>query len=55
MRQSILRMLCAALALMGLPSLAPAQSPPWMTPERLAAARAEGGVTVYSSVNETEG
>ena len=55
MRQSILRMLCAALALMGLPSLAPAQSPPWMTPERLAAAREEGGVTVYSSVNETEG
>jgi len=51
----ILRMVCAALCLLAPASVARAQTRPWMTPDLLAAAKAEGAVTVYSSVNEAEG
>ena len=52
---SALRLLRAALCFTWLPGAAFAQTAPWITPELLAAAKAEGGVTVYSSVNEAEG
>jgi len=51
----ILRMVCAALCLLAPASVARAQTRSWMTPDLLAAAKAEGAVTVYSSVNEAEG
>ena len=52
---SALRLLRAALCLAWLPGAAMAQTAPWMTPDLLPAAKAEGSVTVYSSVNEAEG
>jgi hypothetical protein len=33
----------------------PSQSPPWLDPALLPAAKAEGSLTVYSSTNEQEG
>jgi iron(III) transport system substrate-binding protein len=45
----------AALALAGVAAPAAAQQPSWMIPELLAAAKAEGQLTVYSSTNEQEG
>ena len=51
----MLRAICAALCFLAPAALANAQTRPWMTPELLAAAKAEGAVTVYSSVNEAEG
>ncbi len=35
--------------------VAPGQPPSWLIPDLLAAARAEGSLTVYSSINEQEG
>jgi len=55
---SIARNRCALVGLVLLalaPGRAVAQSHPWIDPILLAAARAEGTVTVYSSTNEQEG
>ena len=52
---SALRLLRAALCFAWLPGAALAQTAPWMSAELLPAAKAEGSVTVYSSVNEAEG
>ena len=52
---SALRAVCAALCMVWTPALAVAQTPSWLTPELAAAAKAEGGLTVYSSMNEQEG
>ena len=49
-----LRLLAAAAALMAEPACAQTK-PDWIIPDILASAQAEGGVTVYSSVNESEG
>jgi iron(III) transport system substrate-binding protein len=51
--------LSGALALCGVLAAAPRASaqdaaPPWIMPDILAAARAEGAVTIYSSINEGE-
>ena len=45
----------AALVLLLAPAPAFAQSQPWLDPALLAAAKAEGALTVYSSTNEQEG
>ena len=55
MTNSMLRTFCAALSFFTSSAVASAQTPPWMTPDLLAAAKAEGSVTIYSSVNEAEG
>src|SRR5215813_11729812 len=51
--------LLAVLALLGSAHAArsqdAAQAPSWIVPELAAAARAEGSLTVYSSMNEQEG
>ena len=49
-----LRLLAVAAALMAEPACAQTK-PDWIIPDILASAQAEGGVTVYSSVNESEG
>lgn len=43
-----------ACALLVAPARAQQASPPWMMPEILAAAQAEGALTLYSSINEGE-
>ena len=45
----------ALVAMLASPCLARAQAPSWIIPEILAAAKAEGTLTVYSSTNEQEG
>lgn len=50
-----LRRLVVALSLASAAPAAAQTSPPWLMPDILAAARAEGAVVVYSSVNEAEG
>jgi iron(III) transport system substrate-binding protein len=61
-RRSALKLIAAPAILAGVraPSAhaqtaSSAQPPSWMIPELLAAARAEGSLTVYSSINEQEG
>jgi iron(III) transport system substrate-binding protein len=61
-RRSALKLFAAPAVLAGIraPSAhaqtaALAQSPSWIIPDLLAAARAEGSLTVYSSINEQEG
>src|SRR6266446_6276054 len=61
-RRSALKLLAAPAILAGVraPSaraqpVASAQPPSWVIPDLLAAARAEGSLTVYSSINEQEG
>ena len=55
MKFSAMRALGAALCLVVAPATAMAQTPSGLTPELAAAAKAEGGLTVYSSMNEQEG
>ena len=45
----------ALVAMLASPCVARAQAPSWIIPEILAAAKAEGTLTVYSSTNEQEG
>ena len=53
----MIRMLAAALAmaLAATAALAQGGAPSWISPDLLAAAKAEGALNVYSSVNEQEG
>jgi len=54
----ILPQLAAAVSVvmaLGAGALAADNAPSWLTPELAAAAKAEGGLTVYSSMNEQEG
>ena len=55
MRIFAVRAFGAALCCAGLPAVAAAQTPSWLTPELAEAARSEGALNVYSSVNEQEG
>ena len=53
---TLARALLSAFALCaGAPALAQTAAPDWIIPELLAAAKAEGELTVYSSTNEQEG
>jgi iron(III) transport system substrate-binding protein len=47
--------LAVAICLAAWPAWAQATPPSWLLPDLLAAARAEGSLTIYSSVNEQEG
>ena len=55
MKLSAWRAVCPALCLLWTPTLAVAQTQSWLTPDLAAAAKAEGSLTVYSSMNEQEG
>ena len=52
---SALRGFCLTLCALAAPAHALAQTPGWMSQDLAAAAKAEGGLTVYSSMNEQEG
>jgi iron(III) transport system substrate-binding protein len=61
-RRSALKLIAAPAILAGIrtpvahtQTVATAQAPSWLIPDLLAAARAEGSLTVYSSINEQEG
>src|SRR5436190_844940 len=52
---SAIRASCISVCLLFTTSAQAADAASWMMPELLPAARAEGALTVYSSVNEQEG